>query len=583
MNDLVKNSCIYQYSEAIKNGYIDIKGERKRFIVGSKIKKVIKILLGYFEDERFIFDPTECYKRFDFQESLCLQGVAPYYNKPLELMLWQKVIDEATYAFYERATGKRLKNEVFVEVARKNGKSTKEAGDQNTDLFVGEGGINLCCCSNDDRQARLIWNECNGMRQRLDTKDEITSNNLTEIRNDRKNIKILRLSSKTHNKDGFNFKKAIHDEAHDCKDDEIAEAVQRAMSTHEDFLFKTVSTQGFLDNMYYDKKLEYANAWLNGEIDDIHYIAFLFEQDDESECWGDIELLQKSNPSLIYGVKKYSFLEKSKRKALLDKESRMHYLTKDCNVKCSNSRAWLMLEEFWYDQTPFTLEDFRGCVSLGAVDLADCGDLAVAENLFMKRGEETKYIVPQFFIPESKLKDKDNGAKYEEWAQTINPVTGMPYITVCRGDIDRNTGKRGFCTKINQKHIADWYLSLRKKYNIETINIGYDPWHSDMFLHWCDKKTGYDFKTTKIYQNSKLMSFPMKTVERELLARHINYGNNPVMKYCFGNMSAKIVGDLIMPEKINGDYSKKIDGVVALIMLYATLEKNEVTFNQYLK
>jgi phage terminase large subunit-like protein len=113
--------------------------------------------------------------------------------------------------------------------------------------------------------------------------------------------------------------------------------------------------------------------------------------------------------------------------------------------------------------------------------------------------------------------------------------------------------------------------------------IGYDPWHSDIFLLWCDKKTGYGFNTMKIYQNSKLMSFPMKTVERDLHAKIINYGNNPVMKYCFGNMSAKIVGDFIMPEKIDGQYSRKIDGVVALIILYATLEKNEVTFNQYLQ
>ena len=571
MNSLVKNSFINQHYEAAKNGYININGEIKPFYVGSKIKKVHKILTGYFDNPDIIFDPTYCYKRLRFQETLCLQGYAPFYNMPLKLMLWQKMIDEATYSFYEKKTGKRLVNEVLEEVARKNGKSTKEAGDQNTDLFIGEGGINLCVFSNDDRQARLIWSECNGMRQRLDTKNEVTSSNLTEIRNDKKNIKILRLSSKTQNKDGFNFKKAIHDEAHDCKDDEIAEAVMRAMSTHDDYLFKTVSTNGFVNDGYFDKKLEYANAWLNGEIDNPHYLAFLFEQDDEAECWGDVELLQKSNPSLIYGVKKYSFLEQSRQKALLDKESRMHFLTKDCNIKCSNSSAWLTLEEYWYEQAPFTLADFKNSVCLGAVDLADCGDLAVAEALFMRRGDDTKYVVPQFFIPESKLKDQDNGAKYEEWAHTINPVTGKPYVTVCKGN------------KIDQKYIADWYQSLRNEYGIETIMIGYDPWHSDIFLLWCDKKTGYGFNTMKIYQNSKLMSFPMKTVERDIHAKLINYGNNPVIKYCFGNMSAKIVGDFIMPEKINGDYSRKIDGVVALIILYATLEKNEVTFNQYLQ
>ena len=571
MQNIIKNSYIYQYNEAIKKGYIEINGERKQLIVGAKVKKAIKKLMGYFEDERFIFDPTECYRRFDFEESLCLQGYAPFYNEPISLMLWQKAFYEAIYSFYERSTGLRLISEALLEVARKNGKSTMVAGDINTDLFIGEGGINICCCSNDDRQAKFIWSEVAGMRSRLDIKNEITSHNLTEIKNNAKNIKVLRLSSKTQNKDGFNFVKASHDEAHDCKDDAVAEAVQRAMSTHEERLFITVSTNGFLNDMYFDKKLKYADAWLNDEIEDVHYLAFLYEQDDEAECWGDIELLQKSNPSLIYGVKKYSFLEQSRQKAMLDRESRMHFLTKDCNIKCSNSSAWLTLDEYWYNQEPFALNEFSNSVCLGAVDLADCGDLAVAEALFMRRGDDTKYIVPQFFIPESKLKDKDNGAKYEEWAHTINPVTGMPYITVCKGN------------KIDQKNIADWFQSLRDKYGIETIMVGYDPWHSDVFLLWCDKKTGYGFNTMKIYQNSKLMSYPMKTVERDLHAKLINYGANPVMKYCFGNMSAKIVGDLIMPEKIDGQYSRKIDGVVALIILYATLEKNEVTFNQYLQ
>lgn len=563
---------IVQYYEAIKTGFIEIDGKQVRLVVGSKIKKVIERLISYFDDERILFDPKECYKRFEFEETMCLQGYAPFFNKPISLMLWQKAFYEAIYSFYDKQTGLLLINEALLEVGRKNGKSTMVAADGNTDLFIGEGGINICCCSNDDRQAKLIWSEVAGMRSRLDPKNEVTSHNLTEIRNNAKNIKILRLSSKTQNKDGFNFKKTYHDEAHDCKNDDIAEACLRSMSTHDEHLYVTVSTNGFLNEMYFDKKLEYANAWLNGEIDNIHYLPFLFEQDDESEVWsGNRDLWQKANPSLIYGVKKWSFIQQNIIKAQIDKESRMHLLTKDFNIKVSNSKAWLTLEEYDYEQQPFTLNDFRECVALGSVDLSDCGDLTVAELLLMRKGNSVKYVVPQFFIPESKLEDKDNGAKYKEWSQTINPVTGDPYVIVIKGN------------KINQKNVADWYQSLRDKYAIETIMIGYDPWHSDIFLMWCDKKTGYGFNTMKIYQNSKLMSYPMKTLERDLNARLINYCNNPIMKYCFNNMSAKIVGDLIMPEKIDGQYSRKIDGVVALIILYATLEKNEVNFNNYLR
>jgi len=563
---------IVQYRDAIESGEIEIGGEIKRLVVGWKIKKVIDILCGYLDDDRFIFDPSDCYKRFDFMETLAFQGNAPYYNEPLQLMLWQKAFFEAIYGFREKSTGLRLISEALLEVARKNGKTTMIAGDCDADLFIGRGGVNIVCASNDDRQCRLVWNEVAGMRKRLDKRDEITSNTLTEIRNNVKDIKVLRLSSKTQNKDGFNFIKAYQDEAHDCKDDEIAEACQRSMSTHDEHLFITVSTNGFLNDMYFDKKLAYANKWLDGEIDNPHYLPFLYEQDDEAEIWsGDRELWQKANPSLIYGVKKYSFIEQSISKAQVDKESRLHLLCKDFNFKVSNSRAWLTLEEYDYDQEPFTLADFRGSVCLGAVDLSDCGDLTVALAGFMKPDSDQKYVVAQFFIPESKLKDKDNGAKYEEWSRTINPQTGEPYIKVVKGN------------KINQKDVADLYQKLRDKYAIEPLMIGFDPWHSDVFLLWCDRKTGYGLPTMKIYQNSKLMSYPMKTVERDLHARLVNYGNNPVMKYCFNNMSAKIVGDLIMPEKIDGQYSRKIDGVVALIILYATLEKNETNFNDYVR
>lgn len=560
---------ILQYKEAIERGWIDIGGKKTRLVVGWKIRKVIDILATYFD--KYKFDPTDCYKRFAFEESFCLQGQAPYYNQPIHLMLWQKAFFEAVYSFKDEY-GHNLINEALCEVARKNGKSTMIASDENAELFIGQGGQTICVFSNDDRQAKFIWNECAQMRRRLDTKDEVTSNNLVEIRNDAKNIKIIRLSSKTQNKDGFNFTKGIHDECHDCKDDEIAEAVLRAMSTHDEHLLISVSTNGFLNGMYFDKKLDYANKWLEGEIDNPHYLPFLYEQDSEDEVWGnDRDMWQKANPSLIYGVKKWSFIEQSISKAQVDKESRIHMLTKDFNIKVSNSRAWLTMDEYDYPQEAWTMEDFRGAVCLGSVDLSDTGDLTIAEALFMKPDSDIKFVCAQAFIPESKLKDKDNGAKYEEWSRTINQQTGEPYVIVIKGN------------RINQKAVADWFQKLRDRWEIEPYMIGFDPWHSDMFLHWCDRKTGYGFNTMKIYQNSKLMSFPMKMVERDLSARLINYGNNPVMKYCFGNMSAKIVGDLIMPEKIDGLYSRKIDMAVALIILYATLEKNELNFGDYVR
>ena len=467
------------------------------------------------------------------------------------------------YTALEKEQQDLLITEALLEVGRKNGKSTMVAADMNANLFVGGGGRQYIISSNDEKQCNLIFNETKHMRQRLDTKNELTNDNLVEIKNAKKNIKITKMSSKTQNKDGRNCIGAVVDEIHDLKDDEIVEAVKRSMSTHDERLLIMVSTNGFINDGFMDKKLRYANAWLQGEIDDIHYLPFLFEMDSEEEVWsGDREIWQKANPSLIYGVKKYAFLEESILKAQLDRESRIHMLTKDFNIKVGNSTQWLESTIYDYDQEEWTLNDFKGALSICATDLSDTGDLTTASCLFIKPEDTTKYVCMQFFIPESKLKDKDNGAKYVEWSKTINKQTGEPYVIVCKGN------------RINQKDVADWYQRLRDRYQIEPYTIGYDKWHSDMFLHWCDKKTGYGFRTEMIMQG-KYLSFPMKMVERDLTDRLINYGENPVLKYCFSNCSAKIVGDSIQPEKMDGLYSRKIDGVVTLIMLYATLDKSE--------
>lgn len=569
-------SYIKEYAEAINRGKITIKGETVPFVVGWKIEAVVERILGYMNDKSIIFNPEHAHKRMAWQEHFSLQGKKPYYKAPISLMLWQKMIWEATYGFYDKATGLRLVNEMFLEVARKNGKSTFVASDINYDLFIGEGGVNICCASNVDKQAKFIWSEVAGMRKRLDGKNELTSQNLTEIRNDAFDIKILRMSDKTENKDGDNFVKFVFDEAHEGKDADLPEAGKRSMSTQDDWLFFTTSTNGFLIDKYYDKQLEFANAWLNGEIEDKHYLPFLFEQDAESEVWaGDRNLWQKANPSLIYGVKKWRNIENDLVKAQLDRETRMHLLTKDFNIKASNAEAWLLHETYAYTQEVKKLDDFKGHFALGAVDLSDCGDLTVAKILIMRKGDETKYIFTQYFIPESKLDDKDNGADYRKWSTTINPASGEPYIKVCKGN------------RIEQKAVADWLYSLSKKHNIRALCTGYDRWHSDVFLLWMSKKEGYGMDTIAIDQRPKELSFAMKMVERDLQAKLINYGNNPVDQMCFANTTAKMSydrgKDYIMPDKIGGQYSRKIDGTACLIILYATLYKKEMEYKRYLR
>lgn len=555
MNLNENNSYLIEYWKMIQNGDV---------VVGYWIRKAVQNLIEDLENPRYIYDTTEAHKRIRFQEKLCLQSKAPYYMKPISLMPWQKAWWEALYSFKMADTDLRRFTEGLLEVARKNGKSTMFASDGNTDLFVGNGGMSICCASNDDRQARLIWSEMGGMRQRLDPKKVTTSQNLTKIVNTKKNIEVFRLSSKTQNKDGFNITKTYLDESHDIAEEngqsEIAEACWRGMSSQDEPLFLNSTTNGFNRDCYLDRKISYAKRVIEGEIDDERFLAFLYEMDDESEVWTDEASWEKANPSIRYGVKKVAKLRRDVEAAKYDKATRIHLLTKDFNIPMNNAEAWLMLEDYDYPQEVYDLEDFRGAFCLGFVDLSATTDLSNAKMMFMKPGDNTKYIYSHYWIPESKLQDSDDkeaGANYSEWAR-------KNLLTIHEGN------------EIDISKIGDWYYNVYREYGIKPYIVGYDQRFSKTFV---DRMNDYGFKTEMILQG-KVLSNAMKLTEAELKSKHVNYNGNEMDKWCLGNCSITVdnYGN-VMPVKVRELKSKRIDGAVTLIGVYEVYRRYKSEFS----
>lgn len=547
---------LQKYADMIDKGEI---------IVCEYLGREIENLMRDLSNPRYIYDTKDAERRFAFQEKFCLQSKAPYYMQPVVLMPWQKAFFESLYSFRFVDSGLRRFIEGLLLVARKNGKSTMFASDGTTDLFVGDGGTSICCASNDDRQAKLIWREIGGMRQRLDPKKQITGQNLTEIRNRLKNIEIFRLSSKTQNKDGFNIDKTYVDESHDLQDDEITEACWRGMSSKDEPLFLNCTTQGFVNGGYLDKKIDYCRKVIDGEIDDDRILPFLYEQDSEAEVWADSASWEKSNPSIRYGVKKTNKLLRDLEVARHDNGAKIHMLCKDFNIKQNTAAAWLANEDYNYTQEIKTFDDFRGCFALAAVDLSETTDLTNAKVLIMRAGDPTKYVFSHYWIPAGKLEKADDssaGAKYKDWARD-----GL--LTICEG-YDNNLIE-----------VADWLANLKKLYDIKIIKCGYDQRFAREFLERCEM---YGIETERILQTPDVMSNPSKLVESELKAHLINYGNNPIDSWCLSNTAIKVNNyGQILAVKIGGQYSKRIDGAVTLIILYATLQRYKTEYYNLLK
>ena len=544
-----------QYRDEIKKGNI---------IAGQELITALDMYCEDLNNPKYKYDTSDAYMRIDFVERFVRLTKSPYYGKPMILMLWQKAFIECLYSFKIADTGfDRFKRAILL-IGRKNTKSETCNALAFTELMIGNNGSDIVCSSNDDSQANILFDGINTMREMFDPKSKRTHKNLSFIKNRKTGTKVFKLSDKTRNKEGRNIDFAIIDEVHEMKDKTIINSIDQSQSLKDNPKRIIITTEGFTNEGALDEELRYARKILNGEYEDDTELIWLYTQDSEQEIWQDESSWMKSNPT-IGVIKKYDYLRERLNKAKIDKAERVFTLCKDFNIKQNTAESWLLEDDYKYPQEIVDIEEFTGCIGLAAVDLSETTDLTNAKVLLMHEGDNTKYIYSHYWIPESKLENSDDkfaGAKYKEWAKA-------GYLTICEGNDNDLT------------QVADWLAGLKKKYGIRILKCGYDQRFAKEFINRMDE---YGIETEVIQQNKDVMSSPMKWVEADLKSKLINYGNNPIDEWCFGNASIEVDNlGRVLCVKINNQPSKKIDGAVTTIILYATLQRYKSEYMRYVK
>ena len=544
-----------QYREAIRKGEI---------IAGQELITALDTYIADMSNLRYVYDTREAYRRIDFMEKFVRLTKSPFYGKPMILMLWQKAFIECLYSFKIAETGRDRFKRAILLIGRKNTKSETCNGLAFTELMIGAPGSDIVCSSNDDSQANILFDGINTMRELFDPKNKRTHKNLSFIKNRRTATKVFKISDKTRNKEGRNIDFAIIDEVHEMRDRTIINSIDQSQSIKDNPKRIIITTEGFTNDGALDQELQYARKVLNGEGEDETLLVWLYTQDSEQEIWQDESSWQKSNPT-IGVIKTYDYLRERLNRSRVDKSERVFTLCKDFNIKQNTAQSWLMLDDYDYPQDVKSLEDFRGCYCLAAVDLSETTDLTNCKLLFMRQGDPTKYVFSHYWIPEGKLQnspDTEAGANYREWAQ-------KNYLTICAG-YDNDLSE-----------VADWLASLKRDYDIRVVKCGYDQRFAKEFINRCEE---YGIETEMIQQSREVMSSPMKWVEADLKARNINYGRNPIDLWCFGNASMEVDNlGRVMCVKINNQHSKRIDGAVTMIILYATLQRFKSEYMKYVK
>lgn len=564
-------SYILEYYKKIENGDIVV-GQELLLQLKQLVIELTDLIYQNLHNIKIEFEDSE--KRIKFIETQCKHFEAPFAGKPFILEIWQKAFIEAIFAIkiYDEEIDKYIRKykEILFLVGRKNGKTPLIAAITLAEWFCGEIGTKVLCSSNDYEQAGLMFDAINAMREESKTLAKVTRKNIKGMyfgnpKRKKKKGKfsyqnkgnIKKLSARTGAKEGKNIKIGAVDEVFEMKDDSLIMPIRQALSTQDEPLYFELTTEGFTTDGYLDERLKDARQVLKKELDRPRWLIWMYTQDNELEVWQDESTWVKSNPGLGV-IKKWSFLRDMIEEAKTSTSKKAFVLAKDFNIKQNNAQAWLQEKDIQNDLT-FDIEDLRGCLGIGGVDLSETTDLTAATVMIMKSNSREKYFITHYFIPEPKIQEKDDDKDYLQWAKD-------GFITVCNGD------------EVDYSEVVNWFVMLYKKYKIKLFKIGYDRWGAKSFVK---EMEDYGFDMERINQDYSNLSHPMKLLEAELKSNKINYNQNPVCVWCFKNTACKVDNfGRIMPVKVQDMRNRRIDGTLAKLNAEATLDRYK---NEYLE
>mgnify|MGYP001112975200 CR=1 FL=1 len=560
------NSNLLEYRAKVETGEI---------IIGQELWMELDNLAEDFHNDRYFYNTDAARLRMDFMENCIRLTKSPFYNKPMVLMLWQKAFIEAFYSFKMADTGFDRFKKLLLLIARKNTKSETSSALANSEFIVGNEGADICCSSNDDAQCSIVYDAIDLMRRLYDPKDLDSKRNQSFILNKITNTKVFKMSDRTKNKEGRNIDFAIVDETHEMKENIIGKSIEQSQSLKDNPKFINITTEGFVIDGYLDDELEKARKVIRKEDTGLaaeRLLPWLYTQDSEREVWtGNRKnrLWEKSNPTLGI-VKKWEYLEEQVDIARTSKADRIFVLSKDFNIKQNGTEAWLNLEDYDY-KAIYDIEDFRGAICMGAVDLSETTDLSAAKILLMKPNDPTKYIYQHYFIPESKLEDSDDwnaGARYKDWAKA-------GHLTITEGN------------DIDLAKVADWFYSLYTDYGIKLWKCGYDQrfakdWITRMDFYGWQRTGDDDSDLIMILQNAQTLSNAIKLCEADLKHQLVNYNENVMDKWNLKNAGIKVddKGQCLL---VKQETVKRIDGAVSLVILYEMYRRYRTEFMQMIE
>ena len=502
----------------------------------------------------FYFDWDAANSVLLFIQLKCKHVKGALTGKQIKLEPWQKFFLAQIYGWKNTATNKRRVRKVYLQVARKNAKTTILSSLSLYHLLEldGEKGAEVFSIASKREQAKISWDIAKSMVQSSDyfsNRIVISQSRLTY------NTSFFTpLASEDKSSDGWNPNFVIVDEYHQHPTDGMLNAMISGTGSREEPIIFIITTAGFDVSSPCYAEYERAVRILEGTSVDDTYLSFVY-QIDEGDDYKNPAIFRKANPNL--GVSVYEDFLSSRLTEVIDSPAKLNdFKTKNLNIWQNSVTRWIDYMVWQRNTGTFDANILKGRTCYAGLDLSTNLDLtAIALDFPPEREGEKHKKLYHFWLPSDGIveKEREDKVPYRLWAE-------QGYLTLTDGAV------------IDYAFVAEKIKQYTSLYNLRLISadryrllelVRIMPELEDLFIEFS--------------QGLRQMSPASLEYERLIKQGAFESNNNPILNWMIMNAEVKLDENsnikVVKPKR--DKTGKRIDGVIADIMAtYTAITEN---------